>query len=348
MSSIHPPHIMPTKDDEQYHVNLNVRLMCPECRIMPPDIVERFSEGDMVCGNCGLVLGDRIVDTRSEWRTFSNDDQGNDDPSRVGDAGNPLLDNNQLDTLISLGAPGSTLGRDLSRTQNRNVDKKDSVLQVAFSRISQMCEAFLLPKIVQDAAKEAYKIVYEDRKLKGKSQESIMAAAIFIACRHSGVARTFKEIWALTSVPKREIGRTFKIMEKLLQSAGIKLSHSTNEEYQTTQTHAEDLVRRFCSHLGLSSQVTKAAEHIARRAKDEGTLAGRSPISIAAAAIYMAASLFKQSVTGGEIADKTGVSDGTIKTSYKFLLEAKDKLIDADWMKENHVKVEDLPDLKAK
>jgi len=287
----------------------------------------------MVCGNCGLVLGDRIVDTRSEWRTFSNDDQGNDDPSRVGDAGNPLLDSNQLDTLISYGQPGSTLGRDLNRVQNKSShDKKDTVLQNAFSRITQMCEAFMLPKMVQDAAKEAFKIVYDDRKLKGKSQESIMAAAIFIACRHSGVARTFKEIWALTNVPKAEIGRTFKIMEKLLQSAGIKLSHTTNEEYQTTQTNAEDLMRRFCSHLGLPSHITKAAEHIARRAKDEGTLAGRSPISVAAAAIYMAAGLYgAPGASAAKIAEKTGVSDGTIKTSYKFLYEAREKLIDPKW-----------------
>lgn len=298
----------------------------------------------MVCGNCGLVLGDRIVDTRSEWRTFSNDDQGNDDPSRVGDAGNPLLENNALDTMISLGAPGSTLGRDLSRLQNKaSMDRRDNVLQAAFSRISQMCEGFLLPKVVQDAAKEAYKIVYEDKQLKGKSQESIMAASIFIACRRSGVARTFKEIWALTSVPKKEIGRTFKVMEKVLREAGIKLSHATNEEYQTTQTNAEDLMRRFCSHLGLSPQVTKAAEHIARRAKDEGTLAGRSPISIAAAAIYMAAALFGSSLTGSQIATNTGVSDGTIKTSYRYLYEARDKLIDPQWVKDGRADIEKLP-----
>lgn len=322
---------MTTVQDEPYHANLNVRMMCPECRIFPPDIVERFSEGDMVCGNCGLVLGDRIVDTRSEWRTFSNDDQNSDDPSRVGDADNPLVEDNQLDTMISYGQPGSNLGKNLNRLQHKSNDKKDTALQSAYSKIAQMCEAFLLPKMVQDAAKEAYKLVYEDKKLKGKSQESIMAAAIFIACRHSGVARTFKEIWALTSVPKKEIGRTFKIMEKLLLSAGVKLTHTTNEDFSSAQTSAEDLMRRFCSHLGLPSQVTKASEYIARKAKEEGTLAGRSPISIAAAAIYMASSLYCQNVTATKIAEKTGVSDGTIKTSYKHLWEAKDKLIDPEW-----------------
>jgi len=48
--------------------DLAVRLICPECRDPNPNIVEEFGSGDLVCGNCGLILGDRIVDTRSEWR----------------------------------------------------------------------------------------------------------------------------------------------------------------------------------------------------------------------------------------------------------------------------------------
>jgi len=48
--------------------DLAVRLICPECRDPNPNIVEEFGSGDLVCGNCGLVLGDRVVDTRSEWR----------------------------------------------------------------------------------------------------------------------------------------------------------------------------------------------------------------------------------------------------------------------------------------
>ena len=51
--------------------DLAVRLICPECRDPNPNIVEEFGSGDLVCGNCGLVLGDRIVDTRSEWRVSS-------------------------------------------------------------------------------------------------------------------------------------------------------------------------------------------------------------------------------------------------------------------------------------
>ena len=51
-----------------YGPDLAVRLICPECRDPNPNIVEEFGSGDLVCGTCGLILGDRIVDTRSEWR----------------------------------------------------------------------------------------------------------------------------------------------------------------------------------------------------------------------------------------------------------------------------------------
>lgn len=50
--------------------DLAVRLICPECKDPNPKIVEEFGSGDLVCGDCGLVLGDRIVDTRSECESF--------------------------------------------------------------------------------------------------------------------------------------------------------------------------------------------------------------------------------------------------------------------------------------
>ena len=50
----------------EYCFDLAVRLICPDCQMTPPDIREEHSSGDLVCGGCGLVLGDRIVDTRAE------------------------------------------------------------------------------------------------------------------------------------------------------------------------------------------------------------------------------------------------------------------------------------------
>lgn len=339
----------PNQDAQEYiGPNLNVTLTCSECKIFPPDLIERFSEGDIVCGSCGLVLSDRVVDTRSEWRTFSNDDQNGDDPSRVGDAGNPLLDTEDLSTMISYVPDNFKAGRELNRAQSKSlVDKKDNALAAAYAKISQMCDGYQLLKIVQDGAKEVYKMVYDEKRLRGKSQESIMAASIFIGCRKAKVARTFKEIWALTNVPKKGFWKVFCIMNNIIREKNEanpqSAAYYSQDNIQTTQTSAEDLIRRFCSHLGLSSQVTNGAKYIARRSKDVGVLAGRSPTTIAATVIYMASLVFGVELPPSKISDKTGVSDGTIKTSYKYLFEEKDKLMGPYWIETGKVSLENFP-----
>ncbi|KAK7684676.1 hypothetical protein QCA50_012259 [Cerrena zonata] len=249
--------------------------------------------------------------------------------------------------MISYVPDNTKAGRELNRAQSKSlVDKKDNALAAAYTKISQMCDGYQLPKIVQDGAKEVYKLVYDERPLRGKSQESIMAASIFIGCRKAKVARSFKEIWALTNVPKKEIGKVFKIMNKVIQeknAANPNAYSLIQDSEQTTQTSAEDLIRRFCSHLGLNTQVTNAAEHIARRCKEVGVLQGRSPMTIAATVIYMAALVFGTDLPPSKIADKTGVSDGTIKTSYKVMYEEKEKLIDPYWIESGKVKLSDIP-----
>lgn len=65
-------------------------------------MIEDYRAGDMICSECGLVVGDRVIDVGSEWRTFSNEKSGV-DPSRVGGPENPLLSGGDLSTMIGPG-----------------------------------------------------------------------------------------------------------------------------------------------------------------------------------------------------------------------------------------------------
>lgn len=336
----------------EWSENLNMTLMCKDCKEFPPNLVEEFSSGDMVCGSCGLVLGDRIVDTRSEWRTFSNDDQGNDDPSRVGDAANPLLNGSQLQTTIAFG-DGNARSRDLSRAQSKSSgSNKDKGLMAAYKEIGAHCDSIHIPKNVSDTAKHLYKLVDDAKAFKGKSQEAIVAGCIFIACRQCGVPRTFREIYALTKVSKKDIGRTFKALEKFFaQETAARVGVVSNttglpgSEYQSTSsTNAKDLCLRFCNQLGLKNQsYVKVSQGLAEKMSSVGDLAGRSPLSIAAACIYMASYLLGKPKTPKEISLVAGVSDGTIRTAYKYLYQERERLIDAEWIANGKGKMENLP-----
>ena len=73
------------------------RVKCPS----HPDaaLLEDHRAGDMICSECGLVVGDRVIDVGSEWRAFSND-KGGEDRSRVGGPENTLLGSSDLSTMI--------------------------------------------------------------------------------------------------------------------------------------------------------------------------------------------------------------------------------------------------------
>ncbi|KAH9904062.1 cyclin-like protein [Xylariomycetidae sp. FL2044] len=322
----------------EWKENLNAILKCPDCNEDPPNLIEEFSSGDMVCYSCGIVLGNRIIDTRSEWRTFANDDQNNDDPSRVGDAANVLLNGSQLETTIAFGE--GARAKDLYRAQNRSAkDKTSQVLLAAYKEISRFCDAINVPKTAQDSAKHIFKLTEEAKAFKGKSQDAVIAGCIFLSCRQHGVPRTFREIYSLTKVSKKEIGKTFKFLEKFLQSNREQnttgsIMHSLDTYESTSTTSAPDLCARYCSNLNFDNphHMEKISKAIAEKSSSVKDLAGRSPLSIAAACIYMVSHLMGDARTSKEIAAVAGVSDGTIKTAYRFLYQARENIIEKSWL----------------
>ncbi|KAH8594305.1 transcription initiation factor-like protein iib [Bisporella sp. PMI_857] len=338
--------------DEPFVQNLNLTAICKDCKEVPPNLVEEFSSGDLVCGSCGLVIGDRIVDTRSEWRTFANDDQGTDDPSRVGDAANPLLNGSQLSTSIAFGE--NKLGRDLHRAHGKvNADKATKSLLAAYKEIGAHCDSVNMSKNVSDTAKHLYKRVDDAKAFKGKSLDVIISGCIFIACRQCKVPRTFREVFAMTKVSKKEIGRIFKALEKFFAEDSAKNQVANKAEghiappdtYKvTTATEASELIVRFNSQIGLrENRFTIVAQALAKKVADHGDLGGRSPLSIAASSIFMTSYLLNNPRTPKEISAVAGVSDSTIRNAYKQMHAERETLIEASWFKDGVIPWDLLP-----
>lgn len=286
-----------------------------QCRHHPDaNLVEDYRAGDMICSECGLVVGDRVIDVSSEWRTFSNDNNGAEDRCRVGGPENPLLESD-LSTMIG---PPPTGGSPYSKHHHK-MSSTDRSLIKAFGCISNMADRISLPKSITDQANAMFKIVYEGRSLKGRAHEAIASACLYIACRQEGTPRTFKEIAAISAINKREIGRCFKLIIK---------AHETNPEIITS----EDFIERFCGHLDLPRSVRRAAAKIAQLSAELDIAPGRSPISVAAAAIYMASHASPDKKSHREIAEIAGVGEGTIKQSYRLMRPWASELFPDDFV----------------
>jgi len=335
------PQIKAAPPPPSFGPDLAVRLICPECRDPNPNIVEEFGSGDLVCGNCGLVLGDRIVDTRSEWRTFANDE--GDDPSRVGAASDPLMEGiEQLDTVISFRDGGSGIARELQRAASRSQgSRSERNILVAFRDISNWCDQFSLPKTISDIAKQLYKRSDEEKLLRGKPLDAVIAACIFIACRQAHVPRTFREICNLTHVSKKVLGQCYKALEQAFNLAPGANSHS--HPSATPTTGPENLLVRYCNHLDLPANVQSICSDIIIAARKHGIADGRSPVSIAGGAIYFTCHLLGKVKSVRDISTVAGVSEGTIKLVYRLYYAQKEKLVKQEWIDDGKANLERLP-----
>lgn len=280
------------------------------CCYLHPDapLIEDYRAGDQICSECGLVVGDRVIDVGSEWRTFSNEKSGV-DPSRVGGPENHLLNGSDLSTVIgpATGAASfDSLGA--AKYQNRrSMNSSDRALTNSYREISAMASRIHLPPAIINRANNLFKQVHDGKNLKGRSNDAIATACLYIACRQEGVPRTFKEICAVSKISKKEIGRCFKLILKALET-------------KVDVIKTGDFMSRFCSTIGLSMLVQKAAIHIANEADKREIVSGKSPISVAAAAIYMASQASADKRTQKEIGDIAGVADVTIRQSYKLMI----------------------------
>lgn len=159
-----------------------------------------------------------------------------------------------------------------------------------------------------------YKDILEKKITKGKNLEAVVAACLYLSCKKLQCARTFKEISLICQIPKEEIGKMYKLIEK---------------EYGVSNTTTDDIIERFCSHLSLNMKEQKVAKLISKRVSEHSLAPGKSPVSIAAAILYMTCWIFNKKRCK-EICGVTKVSEVTVKNTYKELVMSKELLIMED------------------
>lgn len=260
----------------------------------------------MICSECGLVVGDRIVDVSSEWRTFANSEKEGVDMCRVGAVEDPSMGGSDLTTVIGRASGSAGFdenGKPLYR--NRFTESSaDKTRRQANKELNEMAERLSVDSSIVNNAQHIYYTVHKNKIVKGRNNQAVIAACMYIACNNESVPRTFKEICAVSSSSKKDIGRCFKIIRNEVET-----------NYNSTTP--SDLITRFCSKLNLPKEVKKLAELIIQKASNIQEINGRSPISIAAAAIYLAAESSGKSRTYEDISAIAGAAVTTIKSTLK-------------------------------
>jgi transcription initiation factor TFIIB len=292
-------------------------LVCPECG---GRLVSDTEHGETVCTDCGLVVEADEIDRGPEWRAFDSAER--DQKSRVGAPTTNMMHDKGLSTNIGW-QDKDAYGNSLSSRQRQKMqrlrtwnerfrtrDSKERNLKQALGEIDRMASALGLPDSVRETASVIYRRALDEDLLPGRSIEGVSTSALYAAARQAGTPRSLDEIATVSRVGKMELTRTYRYVVREL---GLEIQPADPASY----------VPRFASDLDLSEEAERRARQLLDTAKAEGVHSGKSPVGLAAAAVYAAALLTNEKVTQGAVSEVADISEVTIRNRYKELLEAE-------------------------
>ncbi|MFB6137251.1 MAG: transcription initiation factor IIB family protein [Halobacteriaceae archaeon] len=291
-------------------------VRCPECSAA---LMHDEEHGETVCTECGLVVDENAIDRGPEWRAFDGAEKNQ--KSRVGAPTTKMMHDEGLSTNIGW-QDKDAYGKTLSSRQRRKMQRlrtwnerfrtrnsKERNLKQALGEIDRMASALGLPTEVRETASVIYRRALSEDLLPGRSIEGVSTAALYAAARMANNPRTIDEVAAVSRIDEMEFKRTYRY---IVRELGLEVAPADPASY----------LPRFASELGLSDESEHRARDLLDAGAEAGITSGKSPVGLAAAAIYAAALLTNEKVTQSAVSEVTEVSEVTIRNRYQELLEA--------------------------
>lgn len=279
-------------------------------------LIDDAHTGELTCGNCGFVVSERAVDQGPEWRNFS-DDKGA-DKARTGTPTSITYRDMGLSTMIgrsnrdasgrSLGSPMRSSIDRLRKWDNRSpaFGNQEKNLSIALRELDKMGDKLGISQAVKERAAYIYRKALERGLLRGRSIIGISAAALYAAMRDTETPRTLKDIAVVNNLNKKAVARDYRILLREMDMTMPVADAAKN-------------VNRIASQVGFSEKVARKAIEIVRITEEKEISAGKSPMGLAAASLYLAGVIEGQVKTQKEIAEAAGVTEVTVRNRYKGL-----------------------------
>ena len=287
---------------------------CPECG--STNLIHDYDTGETVCGECGLVIQDVMIDKGPEWRAFTQEEK--ESRSRVGMPTSYSVHDKGLSTAIGR-VDRDAFGRKLPlstrlqmwrlkkwQIRSRVHSSIDRNLAQAMAELDRLSDKVAIPSSVKEKAAVIYRKALDKGLVRGRSIAAIAAASLYVACRLTGTPRNLREIAEASLVSRKDVARCYRL---LLRELDIKMPIADPLTY----------LSKIAERSNVSGHTQALAVKILQEAKEKHVSAGKDPMGLAAAALYIACMQANEKKTQKDIADAAGVTEVTVRNRYKTL-----------------------------
>jgi transcription initiation factor TFIIB len=274
-------------------------------------IITDLEAGELICSDCGMVISDNIQENnRSERRAFNIMELN--DRSRTGAPITLARHDMGLATVIGNGnndasrtkinvAMRSTMNRLRTwdfRTQHQT--SNDRNLQQAFTELDKLKDKLGLSDVAVQKTAYIYRKLQKRGYVRGRSILSVLAAAIYIACRETGISRTIKDIAAISNIRRKELARIYRL---LVFELDIKIP----------MVDPMKCIGKVANKANLNEKIVRQAMNIMRDLNNREISAGKNPMVLAATVLYLSCFKSGQNITQDDISHAAGITGVTLR-----------------------------------
>ena len=310
-------------DIEDVNSALETLTLCHLCKSDNAIITDPKS-GEIICSRCGMVVSDKLLEKRQEWRTFAIDES--EGRTRTGppsslsrhDMGlSTVIGKENVDATKNKIEPSmlSTMHRLRTwdfRTQVRS--STDKTLRLAFDELYSLKDKLGLSDAIIEKTAYIYRKAQQKGMMRGRSIHAVLAAAIYIACRQMEVPRTLDEIATIGNIKRKSIAKCHRelILELQLRLPTI----------DTTKC-----IARVANKANISEKTKHQAMTLMNDVVKNGISAGKDPMGLAASVLYASCIKTGERKTQVDLANAAQITGVTIRNRFKDLknrLELRD------------------------
>jgi transcription initiation factor TFIIB len=278
--------------------------------------------GEIICNNCGTVISEKLEDTSHQERSAFIYEA---DRTRTGAPYSLARHDMGLSTIIgkeNKDASGQIIDLAMRskmerlRTWNhRSIisSSGDRNFIKAFGQLDRLKEKLGLSDTIVEKAAYIYRRAQERGLIKGRTIDTMLAAAVYSACREMETPRTIKDIAAVGNIRRKNLARNYRT---LVFELDIKIPI----------VDPMKCIARVANRLKINEKTKYHAVNIMEEVVDREINAGKEPIGLAATVLYASSIKTEEKISQKDIAAASGVTEVTIRNRFKDLR----KLLESD------------------
>ena len=261
-------------------------IVCPDC--MCAKTVEDGERGETYCSKCGRVLAKHEGVASME----------------MSDTHTPVI-KGERSTIMGVPNPGpnrydNTMNRLRMRDQWVSFRGTHNGLRaVQLRKLRAMHGKLGLPDNILERATSLYAALVKNGYSRGRVLASLMGASLYIACREANVPRTLQVVATVSGVRVKMLSKDMRHI--------ISKGMAAPNQYGLAQ-----LITKIANDLGATTTCNRRAVELAGRL-DSMYVAGKNPMSLAAALLYVAGLEESKKHSAAAMAAASGVSTVSIR-----------------------------------